>query len=411
MTFRGESLAAVALCVCLAISRPAFAEQPSYAQSSKYEVDISGGDLTTALPALSRQTGVVVLYPYDLAQVRSNPVKGLYTVPEALTLMLQGTGFSGDVTARGAVSISRQRKHCDTGEESMLRDSKTSVSVIALLASLFSAPVCAQTTSAASGDGQGTQTASVEQVTVTGSRVISDVANSPTPVTAVSTDELLTTTPTNIADGLNKLPIFQNSGSNRSLTSGGGGGSTGGSGDFLNLRNFGQQRTLVLLDGMRLPAGNQGGSVDVSPLPQTLMTRVDVVTGGASSVYGSDAITGVVNFILDKNFDGVKYEANSGISEYGDGLKYKVNVAAGTDLFGGRGHIEGSIEYRHGDGVLESARPIFAVGLASYNTGSTAAAPVTNILHGGQTVSTFSGLIPCSNCSVKGCEFGQPGVH
>jgi iron complex outermembrane receptor protein len=354
---------------------------------------------------------VVVLYPYDLAQVRSNPVKGWYTVPEALTLMLQGTGFSGDVTARGAVSISRQRKHCDTGEESMLHDSKTSVSVIALLASLFSAPVCAQTVSAAV-DGQAGQAAaagtpeSVETITVTGSRVITDIANSPTPVTAVSTDQLLTTTPTNIADGLNKLPIFQNSGSNRSLSSGGG----NSSGDFLNLRNFGQQRTLVLLDGMRLPASNQNGSVDVSTLPQTLMSRVDVVTGGASSVYGSDAITGVVNFILDKNFNGVKYEANSGISEYADGFKYKVNVAAGTDLFGGRGHIEGSVEYRHGDGVLQSARPIFAVGLASYNTGNTPNNPVTNILHGGQTVSTFSGLITCSSCSVNGYEFGQPGI-
>ncbi|HEX4272314.1 MAG TPA: TonB-dependent receptor [Rhizomicrobium sp.] len=245
-----------------------------------------------------------------------------------------------------------------------------------------------------------------ETVVVTGSRVISDAANSPTPITAVSSDQLLTTTPTNLADGLNKLPVFQNSGSSRSLSSGGG----NSSGDFLNLRNFGQQRTLVLLDGMRLPASNQNGSVDVSTLPQTLMSRVDVVTGGASSVYGSDAITGVVNFILDKNFNGVKYEANAGISEYGDGFKYKVNVAAGTDLFGGRGHIEGAVEYRHADGVLQSARPIFAAGLAAYNTGSSPSAPVTNILHGGQTVSTFSGLITCSNCSVNGYEFGQPGV-
>ena len=141
MTFRGETLAAVALCGCLAVSTPAFAA-PSYAQASKYNVDISGADLTTALPALSRQTGVVVLYPYQLAQVRSNPVKGLYTVPEALQLMLLGTGFSGDVTAQGAVSISRQRKHCDPeGEDAMLRDSKSTVSVIALLASLFSVPV------------------------------------------------------------------------------------------------------------------------------------------------------------------------------------------------------------------------------------------------------------------------------
>jgi outer membrane receptor protein involved in Fe transport len=91
-------------------------------------------------------------------------------------------------------------------------------------------------------------------------------------------------------------------------------------------------------------------------------------------------------------------------------MKYKMNVAAGTDVFGDRGHIEGSIEYRHGDGVLQSARPIFAAGLASYNTGNVASAPVTNILHGGQTVSTFSGLITCTNCSVNGYEFGLPGI-
>src|SRR3954463_15223783 len=156
MKFRGETLAAVALCGSLAVSTPAFA-QPSYEQATKYNVDISGSDLLTALPALSRQTGVVVLYPYQLAQVRSNPVKGSYTVPEALQLMLEGTGYSGDVTAQGAVSISRQRRHCDREGEVMLRDSKSTVSVIALLASLFSYPVCAQAPSGGAGGGQGTQ--------------------------------------------------------------------------------------------------------------------------------------------------------------------------------------------------------------------------------------------------------------
>jgi outer membrane receptor protein involved in Fe transport len=402
MKFRGETLAAVALGGCLAVSRPAFAE-PSYEQASKYNVDISGADLMTALPALSRQTGVVVLYPYQLAQVRSNPVKGLYTVPEVLQLMLQGTGFSGDVTARGAVSISRQKRRCDTeGEDAMLRDSKSTVSVLALLASLFSYPVCAQQVAQAGG----AQAGSVESVTVTGSRVISDIANSPTPITAVSTEQLLATTPSTIADGLNKLPIFQNSGSNRSLSSGGG----NSSGDFLNLRNFGQQRTLVLLDGMRLQPSNQAGSVDVSTLPQMLMSRVDVVTGGGSAVYGSDAITGVVNFILDKHFTGVKYEANAGISGYGDGARYKVNLAAGTDLFGGRGHIEGAIGYINSDGVLQGARKIFANQYSSYNTGGSAAAPVTNTLNGGQTGSTFSGLIANCNCAINNYEFGQPGI-
>src|SRR4051812_17985730 len=220
MTLWGESLAAVAVWGSFGILKPTIAG-PSYAQATKYDVDISGPDLTTALPALSRQTGVVVLYPYELAQVRSNPVKGSYTVPEALQLMLQGTGFSGEVTARGAVSISRQRKRCDTEGEAMLRDSKSTVSVIALLASLFSAPVCAQTVTAAA---TGNNPESVESVIVTGSRVITDVANSPTPVTAVSADQLLTTPPTNFSDALNKLPIFQNSSSSRNLTNAGSNG-------------------------------------------------------------------------------------------------------------------------------------------------------------------------------------------
>ncbi len=294
----------------------------------------------------------------------------------------------------------------------MLRDSKSTVSIIALIASMFSYPACAQTAPASADGGQGTQVAQaapaapLETVVVTGSRVISDAANSPTPLTVVSTEQLLTTTPSNLADGLNKLPIFQNSASERNLSSGGG----NSSGDFLNLRNFGQQRTLVLLDGMRLQPSNQGGSVDVSTLPQVLMSRVDVVTGGGSAVYGSDAITGVVNFILDKHFNGVKYEANAGVSEYGDGARYKLNLAAGTDILGGRGHIEGAIGYINSDGVLQSARHLFANSLSSYNTGNTAANPVTNTLYGGQTGSTFAGLITCSNCSVNGYEFGTPGV-
>jgi outer membrane receptor protein involved in Fe transport len=248
--------------------------------------------------------------------------------------------------------------------------------------------------------------ASTETVVVTGSRVISDVANSPTPVTIVTTQQLLETTPSNLSDALNKLPVFQNSATQRNA--GSASGNSGG--DFLNLRNFGQQRTLVLMDGMRVPASNQNGSVDISTLPQELMSRVDVVTAGASSVYGSDAVTGVVNFVLDKNFEGVKYDLNSGISMYTDGFQYKAHLAAGTELFGGRGHLEGAIGYQQQDGVRKEARPSGAEALGSFNTGANATAPVTNIINSGQTVSTASGKITCSSCTVNGYEFGIPGV-
>ncbi|HEY2010928.1 MAG TPA: TonB-dependent receptor [Rhizomicrobium sp.] len=273
------------------------------------------------------------------------------------------------------------------------------------LLTLASVSLMAMSAGALAQEG-GAPAESTEQVTVTGSRVISDIANSPTPITAVSTEQLLTSTPSNLSDALNKLPVFIGNSTQRNA----GSAAANAGGDFLNLRNFGQQRTLVLLDGMRLPAGNQNGSVDISTLPQELMSRVDVVTGGASSVYGSDAITGVVNFILDKNFSGIKYDLNSGISTYQDGWQYKVDLAAGTDVFGGRGHIEGAIGYQNQDGVRKEARPSGSENLGSFNTGSNATAPVTNITQAGQTVSTASGKITCSSCSVNGYEFGQPGI-
>ena len=193
----------------------------------------------------------------------------------------------------------------------------------------------------------------LESVTVTGSRVISDAANSPTPLTVVSTDDLKATTPTSIPDGLNKLPVFQGS----QIVGRPGDGSHNYSSSTLNLRNFGAQRTLVLMDGHRLTPSNDDGTVDIDTIPQMLISRVDVVTGGASAVYGSDAVTGVVNFVLNKKFDGFKIDVNTGISTYADAMSYNFGAAAGTDLFGGRGHFETAMEYRHRDPVNQSARP------------------------------------------------------
>ena len=232
----------------------------------------------------------------------------------------------------------------------------------------------------------------VESVVVTGSRVISDAANSPTPLTIVSADDLRATAPASLPDGLNKLPIFQGS---QSITRPGDGSQNFAS-STLNLRNFGAQRTLVLLDGHRATPSNADGTVDIDTLPQALISRVDIVTGGASAVYGSDAVTGVVNFVLNKKFDGFKADINSGISTYADAMSYKLEMAAGTDLFGGRGHFETAVEYRHRDPVNQSARPYGAsIGYAPNalaGTG-TVANPFTTILNGKRPNSTFGGLV------------------
>jgi iron complex outermembrane receptor protein len=261
----------------------------------------------------------------------------------------------------------------------------------------------ATSASAQTAEGNG----NVESVVVTGSRVISDVANSPTPLTVVSTEQLAATTPSNVPDALNKLPVFLGSQTGRNVNN----ASNNSVGNVLNLRNFGVQRTLVLLDGHRAAASNANGTVDVDNLPQMLMNRVDVVTGGASAVYGSDAVTGVVNFVLNKNFDGIKYEAGAGTSNAALGTQYKAGVAFGTDLFGGRGHFEGSLHYFHQDQILMNDMPYAKNGQAWTQTGAgTAAAPYTNVQYGRLLNQPFNGAITCTNCAVNGQTFVANGA-
>ena len=247
----------------------------------------------------------------------------------------------------------------------------------------------------------------VESVVVTGSRVISDITQSPTPITAVSTDQLATTTPTTIPDALRKLPDFIGGSSPRSQ----GNGSGDGSSSSLSLRNLGVQRTLVLLDGHRVVASNSNGSVDVDSLPQMLVSRVDVVTGGASAVYGSDAVAGVVNFILDKKYTGFKYDINAGISNYKDGAEAKIGLAWGTDLFGGRGHYEAAARYFQQDMIPIANRPYGYQNNTWILAGNgTAAKPFVDVPNGRLFAQSLTGTINCgTNCSLNNFTTGAGG--
>lgn len=191
------------------------------------------------------------------------------------------------------------------------------------------------------------------EVVVTGSRIARTGYSAPQPLTVTSAAEINTTASSNVAQYLNTLPVFAGSISAQSGQTGVGIGLSGA--NVLNLRNLGTQRTLVLLDGQRSVGSLITGAVDIDTFPQELIQRVEVVTGGASSVYGSDAVAGVVNFILDKKFTGLKGEVSGGLTTYGDDQNYKVDLAAGAKFAGGRGHLllSGSHVYDPGvpDGV------------------------------------------------------------
>lgn len=185
-----------------------------------------------------------------------------------------------------------------------------------------------------------------EAVIVTGSRIATSGVNTPTPVTVVTADELQAMEPGTIIEGLKQLPQFYNTITTQQAV----GGSVAAGGSNVNLRGAGAERTLVLLDGRRLGPANKFGTVDIGIIPEALIQSVEAVTGGASAAYGADAVTGVVNFRLDTDFEGLKYGAQFGTTTQGDGDNYKVNVAYGTDI-GERGHIIVSAEYFEKEGI------------------------------------------------------------
>jgi outer membrane receptor protein involved in Fe transport len=189
---------------------------------------------------------------------------------------------------------------------------------------------------------------SVEQVVVTGSRVIANGNDMPTPVTVVAPAELTQTAPASIMDALQELPVFDGG---RSPQTNVGNSSQNQASHQFNIRNVGITRTLILYDGRRIGPTAYTGEVDADIVPQMLLQRVDVVTGGVSAVYGSDALAGVVNFITDKGYNGIKGNIQGGVSEYGDSLEERVGVAAGMPVLDGKGHLEGSLEFYNNDGI------------------------------------------------------------
>lgn len=189
----------------------------------------------------------------------------------------------------------------------------------------------------------------LEEITVTGTRIrATDGMAAPTPVTAITTNELTDFEPGGtIAEQLDALPQFFGT---QTAQRGGGAlfGSAGGS--FLNMRSLGAQRTLVLLDGSRVVPADKRGSVNVDTFPTALVRTVDVVTGGASAAYGADALGGVTNFVIDREFEGLKIQAGTGRTEWGDGDRYNLSIAGGRQ-FGDRLNVIASMDIKHIDQI------------------------------------------------------------
>jgi outer membrane receptor protein involved in Fe transport len=201
-----------------------------------------------------------------------------------------------------------------------------------------------------------------EEIVVTGTRIQRPDYQSANPVTSMSGEQLQYSGVTNVTDFLQDVPALV--GSSTTAANSGDQGFIGSTGlNLLNLRNLGTQRTLVLQNGRRhVPALPASGDVDVNTIPTDLIERVDVLTGGASAIYGADGVSGVVNFIMRDDFEGLRVRGQGSWTEQGGGDQAFISVTAGTNFAGGRGNIAGSIEASHEDPLRSFERDNTRIG-------------------------------------------------
>ena len=199
----------------------------------------------------------------------------------------------------------------------------------------------------------------LEEIVVTGSRIVRNTLVTPTPMTIIDAEAIEISGATNIGDLLNQLPAL---GSTRGSQNSDRFIGTAGL-NLLDLRRLGTARTLVLVDGQRHVAGNIGSAaVDVNSIPAALIERVEVITGGASAVYGADAVTGVVNFILKHDFEGIQLDIQTGRSE--DGLdRSSLDILAGFNFAEDRGNAVLAFEYSETGDLSAADRGLPAVRL------------------------------------------------
>jgi outer membrane receptor protein involved in Fe transport len=198
----------------------------------------------------------------------------------------------------------------------------------------------------------------VEEVVVTGSRIVRNDYNAESPVVTVGQAQIQNTGTPALDQTLNQLPQF-NASATGQAQGGGTGPSRAAGRATVNLRGLGTARTLVLLDGRRLQPSDPLGSVDLNTISAALVENVEVITGGASAVYGSDAVAGVVNFKLKRNFTGVQLDADYGLTERGDGQTTSLALTMGGRFDDGRGSMAMSLGYFNRQGILRQDVPFF----------------------------------------------------
>ena len=270
------------------------------------EFDVPAGPAAQGVTRFAQQAGVSLLFPYELLdRRRTQALRGRFELREGLRTLLKGSGLAAVADEKGQISLQR------LNAVPVVREHRREPGPDLL-----------------SVDADDAQRR-LEELAITGSRLERDGMMMPTPVAVITKVELDTLGPTTLVDAFVQLPHFLNNDTPQTQSF----GSSGAAGaSYLNLRGIGSVRTLVLLDGRRIVPSTRAGTVDIALLPRSLVRSVEIVTGGASAAYGSDAVSGVVNLILDRDFSGLHGSVQTGLSNRGDYGNRELSLSYGAAL-------------------------------------------------------------------------------
>lgn len=317
---------------------PGAAGAQNPAASNRVTVSIPEQPMADALADFAKQAGrQIVFYFNDAAGLRAGPVHGTYSEHEALQHLLGASGLEYIYINQRMIGIGR-------------RDARGRF-------------IFAQRRPNA-GEASIAHIVPTEPIVVTGSRMVRRDFQASSPIVTVETESFDTVGSIAAETSLNQLPQFVPALSQFDTMDVQSSATSTPGGATLNLRGLGSNRNLVLIDGRRAQPVNGALLVDINSIPTAAINRVEIITGGASAVYGADAVSGVVNFILKKNFDGIELSGQYGLTQRGDGDEFRVSALMGANLASGRGNVMFGAEHASREPIYTSDRKFFRDGWA-----------------------------------------------
>lgn len=335
-----------------------------------YDFQITSADAEKALKSLALYAKIPLLYPYDqIKSIKASAVDGSYTIEQALEILLQGTGFQGSLTKRGVIIITRTDNQTRFQEEQMqvrpIKKKLVETASVIILGAATNTAANAQTvqpaeTQAPISTNAPAQSASnntlFDEVVVTGSRIRRATNETAAiPVQVLTATDLEASGTVDVGELLTEIPgvdfsispdTSQTSVQNNGLST-------------ISLRRMGGARTLTLIDGRRAVSNSGNGErVNLSSIPAGFIKRVEVTTGGASAIYGSDAIAGVANIMLRDDYEGLELEYRHSEADASGEVENTFNLTYGTSFLNDRGYALFGLTYHDETAVFsDETRP------------------------------------------------------